>query len=195
MSARWTAGRATWRSWFERPRVLAQPLLARVQSIWHGLSPRERLQVGAMVAVVLAALCWLAFTKPALDTLAHWDEALPKLRSQAVALKEVLADTNANAVPGDSSLGPAERVRASLEAAGLAGAYELREVDATLRLAFTGGNSSRAIDWLLGAPAPLGLKVQQVTLQRSDGKGPADDGNGFGVQATLIPQQQSGKGS
>lgn len=195
MSARLAAAWAACRTWLERPRGLAQPLLTRTRGLWHGLSPRERLQVGAMLAVVLAVLVWLAFMKPALDTLAHWEEALPKLRSQAAALKEVLADTNANAVPGDSSLGPAERVRASLEAAGLAGACELREVDATLRLTFAGGDSSRAVDWLLGAPAPLGLKVQQVTLRRSEGKGPADDGNGFGVEATLIPQQQSGKGS
>jgi len=211
MSARWTATNAmcspsaglattgvtritkSWGKWSERPRALVGPVLARARGTWRGLSRRERLQVAAMVAIVVSAFVWLVFAKPALDSLEHWDKELPRLRSQAAALKEVLADAGTSAALGDSSLSPADRVRESLDAASLAGAYELREVDATLRIEFAHAGASRAISWLLGAPALLGWKVQHVTLQRTESSAVLDRESQFNVQATMVAQPPSGK--
>jgi len=177
-----------------RLQAVVRPAFAQVQGRWRGLSPRERLQIVGMIAIVAAALVWLVLVKPAIETLGHWDSELPKLRSQAAALKDVLADAGPVAAPGDSSLGPVERVRDNLDAAGLAGTYELQEAGDTLHIAFGRNDSPRAIAWLLDAPA-LGLKVQQVTLQRSEEAASPDRASLFSVQATVVMQNQSGKKS
>ncbi|MGJ7610284.1 MULTISPECIES: type II secretion system protein GspM [unclassified Variovorax] len=189
MSGRWAALRL-------RLRAVAQPRLAPLQNRWRGLSQRERRQAAWMVVALTLALAWLLLAKPALDTLAHWDNELPRLRSQAAALTEVLADGRSGTTPSNASLAPAERVRASLDAAGLQGAYRLREAGSAWHVEFAvSTDASQALAWLLGAPIPLGMKVRHVVLQRSENGGSSDRKSQVRITATLVTQEQPGKGS
>ncbi|CAB3647009.1 type II secretion system protein GspM [Achromobacter pestifer] len=188
---------AAWHAWGRRLRARLQPSLDQVRSRWRGLSRRERQQVLLMVAVVTGAILWLLFTKPALETLEHWDNELPRLRSQAAALQDVLADVSSPAAaPADSPLKPAERVRVSLDGAGLAGAYQLREAGPALQIEFERSTDvSRVMAWLLSAPTPLGMTVQQVTLQRSDDSGSSGQKSNARAAVTVVAQRQPGNGS
>lgn len=185
-----------WNGWRGRLQARLHPVLAQVQSRWRGLARRERTQVVLMVAVVAAAVIWLLLTKPALDTLRHWDNELPRLRSQASALKDVLADVGNPVVAGNSEKEPAERVRASLDAGGLADAYQLRVIDSALQIEFKrSADVSRVMTWLLSAPAPLGMTVQQVMLQRSEDSGSPAHKSHNRATVTVVVQRQTGNGS
>src|SRR5690606_41127517 len=88
---------------------------------WRALSGRERRLVGvAAIALALGGL-WLLGVEPALRQVVRWEAEIPKLRSQAQALEQVLAEVPpAPAVPSASDSGNAVAdVRAGLEAAGL----------------------------------------------------------------------------
>ncbi|MGJ7542501.1 type II secretion system protein GspM [Variovorax sp. LT1R16] len=184
-----------WHAWSTALRSRLQPVLAQGQARWRGLSRRERQQVIAMAVVVAVAAVWLLLAKPALDTLQHWSNELPRLRSQAAALKEVLADVDSpTAALGDASV--EQRLRASLDAAGLAGAYRLREADAAWQIEFEGAaDVPRVMAWLLNAPARLGMAVQQVTLQRSEGRGSSGPMEQVRARATVTVQRKTGNGS
>lgn len=182
-------------AWSAALRTRLQPVLALGQDRWQGLSRRERQQVVAMVVVVIVAAVWLLLAKPALDTLQHWGSELPRLRSQAAALKEVLADVDGPvATPGDASL--EQRIRASLDASDLVGAYRLRETDASWQIEFEGVTDvSQVMVWLLNAPARLGMVVQLVTVQRSEDRSSSDPMSQIRARATLAVQRQTGNGS
>lgn len=183
----------------QRLQARLRPVLAQARSRWRGLSQRERKQIQGMLAVVAAAFVWLVLVKPPLATLRHWNTELPRLRSQAAALADVLSDAGspaAAAASASSAAGPAERVRASLDAAGLAGAYQLREAGPDLQIEFgDAAAASRVMDWLLAAPASLGMVVQQATLQRSeDGASPGQKSH-VRATATVALKRQTGNGS
>jgi general secretion pathway protein M len=186
-----------WRGWVAQLQARTQPILEQLESRWRGLSRRERNQIAGMIAVVVVALVWLLLTKPALDTLAHWGNELPRLRSQAAALKDVLADVGSpTPAPSDSSLDLASRVRASLDAGGLAGGYQVREIDSALQIEFErSADASRVMAWLLGAPASLGMTVQKVTLQRLEESGSDVQKNHVRAKATMVARQKPGNGS
>ncbi|THF60461.1 type II secretion system protein GspM [Pseudothauera rhizosphaerae] len=176
-----------------RLRARLQPVHAQATSRWRGLAPRERKQILLMVAVLAGAAVWLLFTKPALDTLRYWGEEMPRLRSQAAALRDILADVGG--VP--SALGaqtgpPAARTSASLDQIGLAGTYRMREDGTTLIIGFEQPvDAARLTTWLLNAPAGLGLAVERATLQRIDG-----DEHGIKASVTLAARQrQPGNGT
>lgn len=186
-----------WQGRAARLRARVQPLLVQAQDRWRNLSGRERKQIAAMVAVVAMAAVWLLLTKPALDTLQYWGNELPRLRSQAAALKDVLADAGG---PGTAARGasgpPAARLRASLDAAGLAGGYQLREAGATWQIEFERtADVSRVMAWLLDAPASLGMAVRQVTLQRPDDGASSEPKNRLRASATVAVQEQPGNGT
>ncbi|MGJ7573591.1 type II secretion system protein GspM [Variovorax sp. RB2P76] len=174
-----------------------QPIHEQVANRWRGRSQRERNQIVGMIAVVVMALVWLLLTKPALDTLEHWDSELPRLRSQAAALKDVLADVGIpSAAPRDSSSDLASSVRVSLDAGGLAGGYQVREMDSALQIEFERStDASRVMAWLLGAPASLGMTVQKVTLQRLEDSGSDVQKNHVRAKATMVARQKPGNGS
>lgn len=170
-----------------------QPLLQHGRDRWHGLAARERLQLQCMAAVLLAALIWLLWVQPALHSLRYWGEALPRLRSQSVALQEVLAEVGGLQVaPGN--LPPAKRLAFSLDQAGLAGRYRLQSRGAELELTFTPAvDAVRLTTWLLHAPAALGLTVQQLTLERLENTEAADQP--LLVQASLCLQANTRDGT
>lgn len=181
----------------QRLQARLQPVLAQAQSRWRGLPQRERKQLVSMLAVVIAAFVWLLFVKPPLATLRHWSNELPRLRSQAAALADVLSDAGSPATAAaGSSAKPAERVRVSLDAAGLVGAYQLREAGPALQIEFErSADTSRVMDWLLGAPASLGMEVQQATLQRSEESASPAQKSHVRATATVAVKRQPGNGS
>lgn len=184
---------ASWQRWTSPLHARLQPLRAQLQGRWKALTRRERGQVLAMLCVVTVAAVWLLGIKPALDTLRYWDGELPRLRSQAAALKDVLADVGGPAVvAGDAARDPAGRVRASLDAAGLAGAYRLSEAGAELQIEIErAADASRVAAWLLAAPGALGMTVNKAMLQRSEDAGP-DGRNDVRATVALTARPQSG---
>jgi len=195
VSGRLTA--TAWRAGGVRLQARLQSVLAQARSRWRGLPQRERKQLVWMVAVVIAAFIWLLFIQPPLATIQHWNNELPRLRSQAAALTEVLSDTaHPVMASGDSSRKPAERVRISLDAAGLTGTYALREVGPALQIEFTHATDiSPVMDWLLGAPASLEMAVQQVTLERSEDSGSPVQKSQVRATVTVMANRQPGNGS
>ncbi|MFT4173112.1 MAG: type II secretion system protein GspM [Rhodocyclaceae bacterium] len=181
-----------------RLRARLHPLLAHTADRWRSLTPRERGQVLLMIAVLCAALLWLVFTQPALRTLRHWQEETPRLRSQATALRRVLADVMPPHSVAEAPARPVvERLAASLDAGGLTGAYRIRPAGADWVVAFEQPvDAARLAAWLMNAPTTLDLTIRQATLQRAHSDTPTrQDGR---VTATLTfstPQQRSRNGT
>ncbi|UXH77429.1 type II secretion system protein GspM [Roseateles amylovorans] len=148
-----------------------KPLVDAAQDRWRALSPRERLQIVGMVVAVVATAVWLLWARPALASIRHWENELPRLRSQAAALKDILgADGQPAARP--SAITPQDRLqrlRASLDGAGLAGAYVLSDDGAAIHIEFDRAvDLSKGMAWLLAGPPTLQMKVAQFSLQRLD---------------------------
>lgn len=137
--------------------------LAKARAAWQGLAPRERRAV-ALVGVVLAtALTWLVLVEPALARIDHWQAETPKLRSQAQALSELLAQApQAASNPTQGS----EALRQSLVSAGLGECCELQPADAGWQLTWQRAPAEAALDWLTRAPSQHALRVSEAHLQR-----------------------------
>lgn len=179
-----------------RVRARLQPSISQAVNRWHGLGPRERKQVLLMLGVLVAAVLWLLFTKPALDSLRYWDDEMPRLRSQAAALQDVLADVSTPLRVEDTSTQTvSERVGASLDQGGFAGTYQVRNSGPDLVVEFEQPVvSTQLVAWLMSAPAALGLSVKQVTLQRDHDK-PAGQTSRITATVTLAGQQQPRNGA
>lgn len=154
-----------YRAWqASRQRVL--PPLRKLGQYWRGLTARERLQVLMMAAILAAALLWLLFTRPALHSLSHWQQELPRLRAQHAALQTVLAEVGGASAMRDRAAPIQQRLEESLRAAGLGG-YELHAQQADWQVSFTQPVAAQAlVSWLLSAPASLGMAVQQARIDR-----------------------------
>lgn len=154
---------------------------------WQALSGRDRLAVGAAALVMALALLWLAATKPALETIAHWQRDLPKLRAQSHELDQVLAGVPVARAPGASgATGPSESPQAGLDRAELQGAYRIELVvsDAppgpgkappakAWRIAFEQpAPAAKVFPWLLAVSARADLEVTGVVLDRTDRNDP-----------------------
>ncbi|MEC5319223.1 type II secretion system protein GspM [Brenneria populi subsp. brevivirga] len=175
-----------------------RPVLTRARDEWRRLSRRERRQIALMGAVLAVAAVWLLLVKPALDTLAYWHGELPRLRSQAAALQEILADVGVGAQTPSASLPPVERLRTSLDEAGLAGSHRIEASGEAFQIVFERPtDAARLANWLLNAPAPLGMSVRRAVLSRQpeedEGRAP---GGAVRVHAvvTLAVQPSAGRG-
>lgn len=194
VGARLAAALTPWRDRMGRVRTYGQ-------GRWRALSDRERVQVVAMLVLVVGAAVWLLVAKPALASIRHWQEELPKLRSQAATLQEVLAEAGVVRVSLDTS--PRDRTRQvveSLAAAGLAGRYRLAaprtDAGATARAARAAdgadadatsnaverpieieflptADTTQALSWLMQAPPGLRLAVERLTIERGAAAVPA----------------------
>ncbi len=147
-----------------------QALSGQLGRRWQGLTPRERKQLRLMLAVLLGAAVWLLFARPALATLRYWNDELPRLRAQSIALEAILADgAGPRVAPNARQVPPARRVAASLDQAGLTGSYRLSGGKPELVITFAQPvPAGPLLVWLLNAPVSLGLPVRQVLLERSD---------------------------
>lgn len=178
-----------------RIRTGLQPVCSQAAARWHGLTSKERRQVLWMVAVVVGAVIWLLFTKPALDTLRHWESELPRLKSQSAALHDVLAEVGGmQVVPSTNEQSAPERVKNSLDQAGMAGMYRVAEEEGDLVVIFEQPvDASRLVSWLITVPAVSGSTVQQASLERvSTHDAEAQD---IRVRASVRLAQQSRNGT
>jgi len=144
---------------------------------WAARSPRERtlLQVGALV--VCSALIWLAGMKPALDSIAHARENLPRLRAEAVQVDALIREAQALERRQTGRIAPADLVQAlhdDLRRAGLAahaasGATpaDTPETHAGWHVELADAPAAAVMNWLAGLPYRLQLRVDTIDLTRS----------------------------
>lgn len=163
------------------------PYLRKTAGYWRGLTVRERRQLILMSFILLGAVAWLLFTRPALKTLSHWQQELPRLRSQQAALQTVLAEAGGGQLTRQAHGTPQARLAQSLRAAGLD--YQLRSAGPNLILSVQNVEAQRLVNWLLTAPATLGMQIEQAQIARINA------GESTRVNASvMLAEQQQGKG-
>ncbi|HKS32621.1 MAG TPA: type II secretion system protein GspM [Enterobacteriaceae bacterium] len=142
------------------------PIRQQLSARWRALSPREHRQTGLMLAVLTGALLWLLLIKPALNTLDHWQQELPRLRSQQAALQTLLGQATATDSAAPTTL--LQRINASLDLAGLRGDSRVTPAGAEMVVTFAQPvDAARLITWLLNTSTTPGMTVQQVRIDRA----------------------------
>ncbi|WP_194791603.1 type II secretion system protein GspM [Pseudomonas sp. UFMG81] len=135
---------------------------AQGQAAWRALAGRERRALGLVTAVLASTLLWLAFIEPPLARIAQWQAETPKLRSQARALDELLAQVPRAAAPEHN----AAALRRSLEQAGLQAHGQLQEAADGWQLTWRQAPAEAALAWMLQAPTAQGLTIAEAQLRR-----------------------------
>ncbi|QXH49349.1 type II secretion system protein M [Pseudomonas fakonensis] len=131
---------------------------------WQALAPRERRAVALAAALLGTLLCWQVLIAPALAAIEHWNQELPKLRSQAQALDALLAQRQA---PPAGELG--EALQQSLAQAGLQAHSRLSAEGGGWQLDWQQVPAEAAMAWLQREPPRLGLAVGRLALARDPG--------------------------
>lgn len=175
----------------DRLRLLRRHLNPLRQSVregalrWRALSARDRLAVGIATVLVTLTFLWLVLTRPALDTVARWQNELPKLQAQSAELDRLLAD-----VPVVRGVGPSESPQVGLDRSGLQGRYRLQVVAADAptsagsappakawRIEFAGAvPADKVLSWLLVVSARSDIEVTGTVLDRADSAAEARTG-------------------
>jgi type II secretory pathway component PulM len=112
----------------------ARRFVAESATRWRTLSARDRLAMGVAVLVMTLAVLWLAFTRPALESVTQWRRDLPKLRAQSAELDQLLSGVPVAQSPSGatgaqfSAAGLGEALQAALDRAGLQGLYRFQEL-------------------------------------------------------------------
>ncbi|SDT29724.1 general secretion pathway protein M [Pseudomonas asplenii] len=171
--------------WLMRYRTRWQALSARAQVYWRSLAPREKRLVGAMALGVSGLLIWLVLIQPPLKKLDYWAVETPRLRSQAQTLEGLLQGL-ARPATGDVAAG----LRASLEASGLTGHYQLQGSGDGWLLTVEDAPADALVDWLLGNPRSFTLEVLEAHLQRAGVAEP--DGSAGRLSGTVRMDQALG---
>lgn len=145
---------------------------------WRALSSRDRLAVCGAALVMTLAVLWLAFAKPALDSVTRWQRDLPKLRAQSAQLDQVLSG-----VPtAQPTAGASEPLQAGLDRAGLQGLYRIDAMVADAppttgkpvpakawRIEFARPVvAAKFFPWLLAVSARTDLELTGAVLDRTD---------------------------
>ncbi|UVH57826.1 type II secretion system protein M [Variovorax paradoxus] len=154
---------------------------------WRALSARDRLAVGIAALLVTLAFLWLVLTRPALDTVARWQQELPKMRAQSTELDRLLAGVPAARGGG---AGPSESPQAGLDRAGMQGLYRIQVVVADApasagstppvkawRIEFAEpAPADKVFSWLLAVSARSDIEVTGAVLDRADSAAEAAPG-------------------
>lgn len=142
----------------------------RVKVLWQGLSLREKRMVMSTALLLGGLLTWLVLIQPPLKKIEYWQAETPKLRAQTQALELLLRE-----VPtADASQNPEQRLRHSLDAAGLGAHYQLKALSAGWQLTFEDAPADAVMGWLLSYPTQFSLEVVEARLQRA-GEAKTDD--------------------
>ena len=137
---------------------------------WRGRSPRERLVIGAVGLVVLAAIAWAFLWLPMDRHRARLETELPALRAsvvqmraQAVEVKRLKATTPRTQAANPAPL--ASLLSAGTLAQGLPGA-RLAPVDGKrVRLAVDDASWPRLVEWVSAAQSLHGLTAEAATVE------------------------------
>ncbi|PBK03617.1 hypothetical protein CNQ84_13650 [Pseudomonas abyssi] len=176
------------------PLTALQPAIANAKGRWQALSAKERKQILIMLVVVGAAVIWLTLVKPALDTLAHWEDELPRLRTQANTLQLVLADVGSPVIADSASQTPSQQLQASLDHAGFTGIYLINQREDKVQVDFQQPvDATQLMAWLFTISASPVMTVQQLSMQRSD----QDESHGLSGQVraqVIMAMEQAGSG-
>lgn len=158
---------ALWRS---RWRARQQAWQARARAAWAGLAANERRLLALCAAVVAAAGCWLAVIEPSLARADRGAQELRRLEASARDLEAILRQAGP-APAARQAVVSAEALGRWLDAAGLAGRYELgadERAAGAWRIVFHRAPAAPLAAWLLAGPAPFPLALTRVDLQRQD---------------------------
>ncbi|WP_175216463.1 type II secretion system protein GspM, partial [Achromobacter deleyi] len=177
--------------WRGRWRARWRGQVDRGVAAWSRLAASERRLLALCAVVVAGAGSWLAVIEPALGRIERSREELRRLERTGRELQDVLrqagpalavvADTVANTAANAPFTAPPTAVSADaldrwLDAAGLAGRYQVAWEDGAWRVTFKRAPAGAVAAWLLAGPAPLPLALAQVALQRQDQAEAADPG-------------------
>lgn len=149
------------------------PALARARQRYAALAPRERRLVTGAAALLGAAIVFVVFIEPPLNTVRKLQAELPALRTQAASVADLTSQARSlrqrSAAPAASMPTPAE-LGASLERGGLpVGMWTLGQPESGsgVRLELNQAPSSALLRWLEGAGRDWGLATQKVELTRA----------------------------
>jgi general secretion pathway protein M len=149
-----------------------------LRNFWSQRAPRERLILGAAVAVVLSAAIFLVLIEPAAVGIPRLERSLPATRTQAEQLDRLLAEIAGLKARPQSAVLPAAESRAalerSLEAAGLKASRIVPLADGDLQITFANVPYAAWSTWLAGAERELGAKAGLVTVRATGTPGAAD---------------------
>lgn len=177
--------------WRGRWRARWRGQVDRGVAAWSRLAASERRLLVLCAVVVAGAGSWLAVIEPALGRIERSREELRRLERTGRELQDLLrqagpalavaADTAANTAANAPFAAPPTAVSADaldrwLDAAGLAGRYQVALEDGAWRVTFQRASAGAVAAWLLAGPAPLPLALAQVALQRQDQAEAADPG-------------------
>lgn len=170
---------------------------ARAGAWWAARPPRERRLLGVGALVITLALTWALALQPALQSIAHSREQLPRLRADAVRVDALIleAQTLQRRQSGriDAAALPevlrADLRRAGLEAASALGAAPAAATDAGWEISLTDAGAPQVMDWLAGLPYRLHVRIHTVELARSRVDGRDRPGQVSGRIVVLPPER------
>ena len=137
---------------------------------WRGRSPRERLVIGAVGLVVLAAIAWAFLWLPMDRHRARLETELPALRASVVQMRAQAAEVKRlkATTPRTQAANPAplaSLLSAGTLAQGLPGA-RLAPVDGKrVRLAVDDASWPRLVEWVSAAQSLHGLTAEAATVE------------------------------
>ncbi|WP_175221172.1 type II secretion system protein GspM, partial [Achromobacter deleyi] len=158
--------------WRGRWRAHWRGQVDRGVAAWSRLAASERRLLVLCAVVVAGAGSWLAVIEPALGRIERSREELRRLERTGRELQDLLrqagpaiavaADTAANTAANAPFAAPPTAVSADaldrwLDAAGLAGRYQVALEDGAWRVTFQRAPAGAVAAWLLAGPAPLPL--------------------------------------
>lgn len=160
--------------WRTRLRQRGLAWHARGVAAWSRLTSSEKRLLALCACVVGAALGWLAVIEPSLARIERSQEELRRLEGRARELDALLRQAGPAPAARQATVS-AEALGHWLDAAGLAGRYELSSDDAgAWRVHFQRAPAAPLAAWLLAGPAPFPLALTRVSLQRQDEAEAAD---------------------
>lgn len=151
---------------------------------WRTRAPRERLALGAAIAVVVLFLVWLVFVQPALRTLREAPARLDALDAQLQQMQRLAAESQG--LRGASAVPPAQAaaaLKAATDRLGDKGRLSMQGERASLTL--TGVSPEALRSWLLEARGAARVRPSEAQLTR----GPQ------GYSGTLVVTLTSGGGA
>ena len=150
---------------FTLPPALAS-LRAQAAERWHAFAPRERLVIGAALALIGVYLVWAIAVQPAWRTLRDAPAQLDRLDAQLQQMQRLAAESKT--LRGTAPVSPGQAavaLKSATERLGEQGRIVMQGDRATLTLTGVQGEALRA--WLSEARSAAHARALDVQLTRS----------------------------